>query len=184
MFGFCELVVDIGDKLLFLILLTFTFSIIFGIEVSDEADEFWRKLLLALLLLLFKDVLYSGRVGDGAERPLANWELDKTGLLVGVVLPLLPPLPVKISIDGMDRPIMSIGVDKIVFVDDDELDVDLILFEMALSFWNNLSMFVIIEVAFLFNCSRLVGVNEQDRSGSSFKDELDESEIIDWFGLK
>jgi hypothetical protein len=40
-------------------------------------------------------------------------------------------------------------------------------------------MFVIIEVAFLFNCSRLVGVNEQDRSGSSFKDELDESEIID-----
>jgi len=29
---------------------------------------------------------------------------------------------------------MSIGVDKIVFVDDDELDVDLILFEMALSF--------------------------------------------------
>jgi hypothetical protein len=34
----------------------------------------------------------------------------------------------------MDRPIMSIGVDKIVFVDDDELDVDLILFEMALSF--------------------------------------------------
>ena len=118
------------------------------------------------------------RVGDGADKPLANWELVNTGLFVGVVRLLL--LLVDDISDGIDdgNVFVSIGTvsdeDK---VDDEEAEVVL----GCISFWNNLLIFDIMLVAFEFNCSIFVGVWDRDRS--SWKEELDDNDIIDWLGL-